>query len=335
MSKFTGKIMPIGVDVGNSDTKSQHTSTPSGYKSQPMRPRMAAEWILYEGKYYVPTDERFPYSMDKTENGHALILSLFGIAKELLWEIKEEQCSNPNSGTEQELADTIKQLSLGIGLPPGHFDALATKTDKYYRDQFADGVTFTYYCSPQDKRKASEVEFHLTMVNVRVFPQDFLAVWKNEECKISNDSDKYIIIGIGGYTVDIIPVKDNRVQSDLCTSLPLGTTVMYQNTIREVLKAGVRATPDGIERVLRGKSHIFDEEIVEIIKQNAAQHVEIIIDSCLNANFSFDETPVVYFGGGCILLKEYLEKNSNIKHFEFYENINGNAVAFAKHCPRK
>lgn len=306
----------IGVDVGNDSTKSQNTTTPSGYKKQTIKPGIADEWLYYKDMYYIPTTERFAYSMDKTENGHALILTLFAIAKEILYTVNQKY--EAKTVSIQELVNQYHNINLGIGLPPGHFDSLSVKTKDYYQEVFKDGVEFVY----------NDIQFKIYLKNLKIFPQDFMAVWKNPDSQIVKEYDKYYIIGIGGYTVDII-LYNGKVEPDNCRSLEMGTSVMYENIIKEVLKAGVSVSADGVERVLRGKKHILSEEIVNIIKANAQTHTEAIIDACKTAKVTFSEAPVVFFGGGCLLLREYLEKNKDINVCEFIENVNANAYYYA------
>ncbi len=311
--------LSIGVDVGNNGTKSQHTVTISGYKLQSMKPSIANEWLFYDGDYYVPTTEPFSYTMDKTENGHALILSLFAIAKEILYTV--EHMYEYGKVNTQELVNRYHDINLGIGLPPGHFDSLAKKTKEYYENIFNKGVEFVY----------KDISFRIRLKELKIYPQDFMAVWKNPASEIAAEYDKYYIIGIGGYTVDIISVNDKQVEADKCRSLGMGISVMYENIVKEVLKAGVSISPDGIERALRGRKHILPENVVEIIKKNASLHADEIIDACKTANVRFAEAPVIFFGGGCLLLREYLEANKDICKCEFIEDIHANAVYYAEY----
>ena len=100
--------------------------------------------------------------------------------------------------------------------------------------------------------------------------------------------------------------------------------------MKEALKEGVNISADGIERVLQRKMHILENNIVELICKNAALHTENIIDSCITTGVKFSEAPVVYTGGGCLLLKEYLQKNKHVKMFEIIQDVKANAVYYAK-----
>jgi len=82
--------------------------------------------------------------------------------------------------------------------------------------------------------------------------------------------------------------------------------------------------------VLEGRDNFLDKSIVQLIEEQARLHTENIIDSCITANVRFHEAPVVYYGGGCLLLKKYLMENRNVKKFEIIEDVKANAKYYAR-----
>ena len=72
-----------GIDVGNYDTKTQNTSIPSGYTGPLTEKPIGDEYLKFNGKYYVPSFERFAYEKDKTRTERCIILSLFALANEI------------------------------------------------------------------------------------------------------------------------------------------------------------------------------------------------------------------------------------------------------------
>ncbi len=157
----------IGVDVGNYDTKTSHCIIPSGYREYTSKPEIATKILEFNSKYYVPEiSERKPYVVDKTVNDQCLILTILGIAEELLFIAKE---SAGKENIQQEL-ERYEHIKLGVGLPPGHFNAYATKTLKYYEEKFAGINEFKY----------KNYFFRFEVDTIRLFPQDFVAVYKNQ-----------------------------------------------------------------------------------------------------------------------------------------------------------
>lgn len=326
------KDFAVGVDVGNYDTKSQNTITPSGYTDYISKPLMASEMLFYNGKYYVPSlEERLPYVMNKTQNDQALILTLFGIAKEILYYFRE----NPNykgkiqsTAQLQEEVNNIETISLGVGLPPGHLDSLSEDTERYYLDTMGNGIKFSY---KDNKLKDAVIEFNFKLNNFKIFPQDFSAVLMNDKLTIPSSFSKYVVIGVGGYTVDIIPVIDRQSNVERCTSLNLGTRPMYESIMNKVQAGtGISISERSIEDVLFNRPHILDDKVVNIIKDVAATHSSLIINRCHQTGIEFSENPIVFVGGGALLLRPFFESNELIKKCEFVDSVNGNAQHFAK-----
>ena len=84
------KVTYLGLDIGNYDVKTVNTSTPSGFNVFTTKPYGVSEYLLYEGKYYIPSMDRFAYVQDKTKNENAFVMSLFGISKELIARAKKK-----------------------------------------------------------------------------------------------------------------------------------------------------------------------------------------------------------------------------------------------------
>ncbi len=310
------KSINIGVDVGNYDTKTSHRVIPSGYRKYASRPEIATKILSYNGAYYVPEiSERKPYVVDKTQDDQCLILTLFGIAEELLYLAK----TSDNGESLQKEIDKVTHIKLGVGLPPGHFNAYSAKTLEYYKKKFEGMVSFSY----------KNYEFNFEVDTIRLFPQDFVAVYKNQNCQTAKKK-RYYIVGIGGGTTDVIPVLSGQPDVNNCFSLQLGTRVMYRQICADVQRQyGEMLDESLVEDVLRGEDTILPEEYVELIKEGAKQHFDSIINGCIQQGVKLSLYPVVFYGGGCLLLKEQIVNNRQLKETEIIGDINANAKAYA------
>jgi len=309
-------IKKIGIDIGNYDTKTQDTTTPSGYYSQSTKPSFDDDYLVYNGMYYIPTTERFPYLMDKTTDDRCIILSLFGIAKQILHEIgdKEPACV-------QREINKISAVNLGVGLPIGHCDALTKKTKDYYQKKFINGIRFSY----------RKYNFNLTLDGCKVYPQDFTAAFSNTDSTIVSKYDSYCIVGIGGYTVDICIVNHGKPDIRRCRSIELGTIVMYDNIKRKVMsESGLNVPTKTIEDVLFNREHILPEPVVKTIMSATKEHAKEIINTCRTSGFDFQVMPCVFVGGGALILQQFIENNPMISLCEFISDINANAKSYAK-----
>ncbi len=312
-------VINIGVDVGNYDTKTQHCKIASGYRKYNSKPEIATRILTYDGAYYVPDiSERMPYVADKTQNDQCLILTLFGIAEEMLF-IAKESAKSGQSNTQVEL-DKIKHIKLGVGLPPGHFNKYSQKTINYYKDKLCTGeVKITY----------KNYNFNFFVDDIRLFPQDFVAVYKNSQCETAKKK-RYYIIGIGGGTTDIIPVLDGKPDVNNCFSLELGTRVMYRQICADVQRQyGEMLDESLVEDVLRGEETILPEDIKSLIKEGARRHFYDIINGCIQQGVKISLYPTVFFGGGALLFEDEIKTNEKITSPEIVVDINANAKAYA------
>ena len=310
----------IGIDIGNFDTKTQHTNTPSGYVQYSVKPALAKEYLKYKGNYYAPTVNRFEYVKDKTENERALILSLFAIAKEIMFKAKQDGCTN--DAQIQDYIKNIGSISIGVGLPVGDFTKLKDKTNDYYISNLGiDRIEFNYL----------GYDYKLTLEKCTTFPQDLLPVAANRDCMIAQKYKKYLIIGIGGQTVDLIPVIEGIPVAEMCSSLRLGVRKMFTDIINYLdINYGISLGEDTIESVIKKDPTALSDDMKNSVYVQADMHAKKIINACVQKGFNFIEYPVVYYGGGCLLLKEYLESIKDVSVYEFLDDVNANAKFYAE-----
>lgn len=95
--------MLIAVDHGNKQIKTVHCKPfVSGLLESTTRP-FGRNILKYRDKFYSLSNQRIPYKRDKTEDERFFVLTLFGIAEEILkW-----------NGCEEE----IIHIQLAVGLP--------------------------------------------------------------------------------------------------------------------------------------------------------------------------------------------------------------------------
>ena len=323
----------VGIDVGNYDTKTQHTKTPSGYTTYDIKPALASEYLLYNGKYYAPSVNRFEYVKDKTATDQALILTLFGIAKEIVYSATNQIEGKHTRDAIQSIINGIKEISIGVGLPVADFMHYKDKTVDYYYEKIGKGSFELEY---------NGFHMNLLMTSCSAFPQDIMPVAANKSCEIAQTYKKYLIIGIGGQTVDVIPIVEKNTPTgikkepvmDSCKSLREGTRRLFYDIIGKIeMNYGYTIGEDTVEEVLMGEATPLPDDIEVFIREAAKQHADKVINKCVQSGINFIEYPVVFFGGGGLLLRPFLENNTQIHKSEFLMDVNGNAVFFASRIP--
>ena len=317
----------IGIDVGNFNVKSQNTSTPSGFEKYAIEPQLAKSYLYYNNVYYVPSvSDRIEYVQDKTENDLCLILTLIGIAKELVFQAKNKIVGagrEYNSLNLQAEIDKISSISLGLGLPVGDLETLKTKTEDYYREKLKNGVSFEF----------SGYKFSFEVKKIKVYPQGLLPVIANDNCKIPQEYSKFAIVDIGGQTVDVIPVAGGNPDVGKCFSDRRGVRALFTACVSMIEREFQQTVgEDTINDVLHGKKTLLSDEMIKMIHEQAQLHTDKILNYAqMNRSIKFVDTPVVFFGGGALLLKPYIEKYQGLKLFEFVEDVNGNARFYARY----
>lgn len=302
----------IGIDVGNSDTKTMHTTTQSSYESYSKLPAMAKEYILYNGRYYIPCEER-TYVLDKTNSEFSLILTFFAIAKEILYQI-----GNVPKEKAQQKIGTISVIDIGIGLPPGYL-GLKDKTLKYYHNNLSKPVSFEY----------NGFKFCFKLGACNIFPQGYAAVALNKKVTIPMKYNSYYIIDIGGITIDVVPIMNKEPIVKKCVSIEMGILNMFDGIMDKMAcEDQITLNYNVIQNVLTNESTALDKEIESKIIDYAEEWTERIINTLRQRGVEYKAYPCIFMGGGSKLLRKYITKNPLVLNTEFILNPKANAIGY-------
>jgi plasmid segregation protein ParM len=335
------KIANIGLDVGNHDTKTPNSVTNSGFSKFPKIPFAADEALFYNGSWYVPDVERFPYRRDKTTDDKCFILSLFGIAKEIV-----TKASN-TCATEEEIKERVESIgyiNLGVGLPPAHMITLKEKTIEYYTTYFGNGIEFTYVAKDIEGVVPGRYDFNLKLNCVEVFPQDLSAAMVAPDILKRTKDDTFITkkyklsgyyaIDIGGYTVDVVPIINGKPRVADCISLEYGVLRLYGEVVKIINQEyGISLSNEIIEHVLKNEATALNQKVIDRIYDVTTEWVTRIINEIRKMGLEFNATPVLFLGGGSKLLKKYINTNAIIKDCEhsFVTDPKANAIGYKKY----
>lgn len=293
--------MVIGIDNGNANTKTVHTTFTSGITKHDLKPPMADEVIKFDNKFYTLSSKRNTYTRDKTNNENCFILTLFAIAKEVLEDGKFEP---------------EMDIDLAVGLPPEHYSLLKDKFGNYFKS-FGRHIEYEY----------NERYFSININSVMVFPQAFSAV-VSKPSNLKNYSRTYIV-DIGGYTTDVLLLSNGKPDLSYCRSLELGIITM-NNAIKGRVSTAydIQIEEEHIYDVLTDRQTILSPEIQNFIKENASKHAENILDNLREQGIDLKASPAIFAGGGALLLRPYLESSKKTQLIEFLPDISANAVGY-------
>lgn len=287
----------IGIDHGNHSIKGQNRfKYTSGYVDSSVEPVSSNNLLVYQGKYYSIGTERFPVLNDKTQDDSFFILSLPVIANSLL-----------KRGLHQ--AD----ICLAVGLPLISYGKLKGKFRNYFIRQ---NIEFEY----------QNEKFKVNIGEAYVFPQAYSAIMtKFNDYRDLSDA---ITIDIGGATVDIFLMENGIINLQRVESINEGVIQLFHTVQKAVLENGVLITEKQIEEIITGKTNplFIDQNIIKIITQNTEQYVNRLLGKIKEENYEIKANPVIFTGGGSMLLKHFFERNRMLGYYEIldeFANVEG------------
>lgn len=293
-------IEVIGVDVGNGYTKTVHTEFVSAKRDWgETKPALIDKLVEYNGKFYTVGGERTKTKTDQKNDETCLILALAGIAEELRVRGKSES-----------------KVLLSEGLPLERcIEDNKIEDEQYYLK--GNIVEFKYEDEP----------YRIEIVDVLVNPQcvsgivDMLA---NKELP-----DPCIVIDIGSWTTDILPIEGHKPQGAKSQSLNNGIIECMLKCNEAIRRRTGKEIPESmIQKIMMGNKEALPAKYLSICEAEIAAYVRDIADTLDENKYNTDVLTCVFMGGGSIIIKEY---GSDIFPYARYiPNIRANAIGYEK-----
>lgn len=307
----------LGVDHGNESIKTPYTVFTAGLGMYNHIPPMTSEWIMYDGKYYSLSKTPQVYAKDKTKNLNYFIYTLFALCRE-----------------EKNNTITFKEpVDLAIGLPPLYMASLKSGFENYFRSNFGNECK-CIYC---EKEKTIHIN------RIVVYPQGYAAAyayhtWTKANGKVEVKSNilnkyrRYLVIDIGGVTVDYIYFDDNIPVLDKCDTRETGMNNMAEDMIAKIqLEFGYSLTRKDISEVTNGEPSILPVEIKNYIFSCCDDWADKIITDAQNKVGDLRTIPCVFMGGGSGQLENSLIKSPLYPPYaEIIPDQKANAYGFSK-----
>lgn len=293
--------MLIAMDHGNKQTKLVR-SEPfiSGLSESEVRP-FGTDVLKYREKYYQISGQRIPYHRDKTEDDRFFILTLFGIAKE----IEATGAYTPS----------IIRVQLAVGLPPAHYGAQSEKFAQYFSRRGV--VSFAYRDKP----------YSVSIEDVACYPQSYAAAVAI--LPTLTTVPLALVVDIGGYTLDYLCIKKGRGDLASCDSLENGVIMLYNKIISKVRAAqDILLSEDEIDAILLKQSVQGLQEVIPVVERCAQEFVADLLSALRERQLELRTAPVIFVGGGSILLKRHIEASGKVAHPVFVEDIRANVRGY-------
>ena len=272
--------MLFAIDHGNSAIKTPNFEFTSGLAEYLVRPPLETDILEYDGKFWVLSGQRISYMRDKTRDERYFILPLFAIAKEL----RNARGLPP-----------MVEADLAVGLPPEHYGALRAKFAEYFK---RGAVKFVFNGTP----------CCVVFRQVLVFPQAYAAVVPRAQTL--KEALRTFIIDIGGYTTDVLLLRNARPDLQFCRSLEMGVITMANDIVGKVSALhDLKIEDDHIADVLQGRPTILSQEVRDTIFASVREHANSILDKLRELQVDLRANPAIFIGGGSVLYQPFIEES--------------------------
>jgi len=255
--------------------------------------------VEFNGRNWVLSNERIRYMRDKTQDDRFFILTLFAIAKEL---------------QHMEVDSPTLQITLAVGLPPEHYGTLREKFQAYFTRGI---INFSF-----NSRSIS-----LAIRHVLVFPQAFSAIAMRAQSMV--DSPRTFIIDIGGYTTDVLLLRDGVPDLQFCRSLEDGIITMYNPIIAKVGTMHDMRIDDGhINAILQNERTSLPQNVQDSIRDAVKAYANELINQLREIRVDLRANPAIFIGGGSLLFRPHLKESPLIMQAEFEVDVRANAIGY-------
>lgn len=290
--------MLFSIDHGNSAIKTPNFVFTSGLADYPVKPPVETDVLEFDGHFWTLSGQRIAYMRDKTKDERYFVLTLFAIAKEL-----------QKAGMIQSVVET----DLAVGLPPEHY-----KLRRRFAEYFLRGrVSFVFNGTP----------ISLVIDNVMVYPQAYAAVVP--QAQVLRETPRTFVIDIGGFTTDVLLLREARSDLQFCRSLEMGVIPMSNDIIGQVSALhDIKIDDDHIVDVIQGRPTILPDDVRKTIFGTVQHYAANILDKLRELQVDLRATPAIFVGGGSVLFEKFIKESPLVAKAEFIQDAKANAIGY-------
>jgi plasmid segregation protein ParM len=291
---MNNRLEVIGIDHGWSMMKTVSEVFVTGVREITSVPALYSDTLEYKGKFYKIGTDRQEVKETKVEDESFLLLTYAAIAKEL---------------KRRDVTDT--KVFLAVGLPLTRFGAERADFIKYLMAE--KDVRFKY----------EKVAYHIIIENVTVFPQCYAAVAD----RLTGFAKKTLVVDIGSWTIDMMPVINRGPDESKCVTLPRGLiTCMRSINEQCVRQLNGEVDESEIQHIMRYGTSDIEDTYYEIIRTEIEDFVEKVFNSIREFGYNLKTTPIVFVGGGAAVMKNFTRYHG--KNISYILDIKANARGY-------
>jgi len=289
-------IEVIGIDHGWANIKTISQIFTSAVDEITTEPALFDNILEYEGKYYSIGGKRLEVKNTKVEDNNYYLLTLAAIAKEL--DRRGMKSAN---------------VLFAVGLPLTRFGAEKQDFIDYLSRKKQ--VTFRF----------GKKTYNITIFRVSVFPQCYAAVTD----QISEYVRKRVVVDIGSWTIDIMPIEEKMPDESRCHTVNEGL-ITCMRSIKDECTRQLNGTIEESEIkyvMMTGKSDI-DAKYFAIMEDEIKKFATSVYHKLIEYGYNLETTSITFVGGGATVMKLFggLKK----KNIEYIEDVKANAKGYER-----
>lgn len=284
----------IAIDHGWSQIKTPTFIFTTGVKKIRNKPAFMNDVLEYNGSYYKIGTERMEVKDNKFETQDFYLLTLAAIAKELSLRNRRNA-----------------EVLLAVGLPLTRFGE--------ERKPFID-----YLMKNKDvKFVFEEKEYSIRISRVCVYPQCYAAIAD----MIPVFQRKVIVVDIGSWTLDILPVVDKKPDDTAGSTLPQGLITCMRDINKKIsTEFHYELDEMDIANYMMGRQVSLDSKIIQIMDEEIRAYAEMVLHSLTEMKINIKTTPIIFVGGGAILMKNF--GPTGYKNITYKTDVKANAKGY-------
>jgi plasmid segregation protein ParM len=289
------KTLVIGIDHGWSQMKTANAGVfTTGVKEITTEPALYENILEYENHYYKVGGTRLEVKDTKVTDDNFYLLTLAAIAKELEYRCKRSA-----------------HVLLAVGLPIGRFGAEKKDFINYLKKNKE--VCFKY----------EKKEYRVVIEKVAVYPQGYGAIVK----QMSGFSQKELVVDVGSWTVDLLPIVNHSPDESLCVTTPDGIITCMRRINEQCIRQLNGEVDEYIiqEFMMTGTAKI-DDTYIKIMRKEIETYVERIIRMIGEQGYNLKTIPVTFVGGGAGIVKRF--GNLSQKNITYLDDVKANAKGY-------
>lgn len=287
-------LLVVGVDHGFCLMKTPHHIFENGVHPLGGESTLPTNTLEYNGEYFKVGEGRLPMMDVKTSDDNYFRLTLAAIAKEM-------------DVYHQKHCDVI----LAVGLP---FSRFAREKEDFRKYLLREGeICFRF----------GGKEYGITIQDVYVFPQCYAAIVD----RLREYGKETLVVDIGSKTIDVIHTKNYvPVESD-STSIAEAMIQCMAGIKNEVYQnCNRRINEDAIQRIVMGEETTLPDECKRFVELGLSRFANNVEAKLSEQGFDPDMIPVIYLGGGAVVMKQYGSRRGD--NIFYMDDVRANAKGF-------